>query len=87
MSATLERRLRGKWTRMNLAAKRGLVRVCDEWRGEDGFMEFRRWALANEWDPQRMSRRVIARRDPKGPWSEDNCYVGIRPVTSGKGMV
>ena len=45
------------------------ITVCDEWSGKDGFINFHRWAMDNNWRPGLTLDRI---NNDKG-YSPDNC--------------
>ena len=53
----------------NLYGGRGIT-VCDEWSGKDGFKNFHRWAMDNNWRPGLTLDRI----DNDKGYSPDNCH-------------
>lgn len=50
------------------------VCVCDEWKGEDGFINFRDWSVANGFDESVEAKYMtLDRIDVDGIYSPDNC--------------
>lgn len=47
---------------------RGII-VCDEWLGEDGYLNFKKWAYENGYD----DALTIERIDVNGGYNRDNC--------------
>ena len=45
--------------------------VCDEWSGENGYVNYRKWAYENGYDPD--DNKVLTRKDNSKPYSPDNC--------------
>lgn len=68
--------LQTRWKAMHQRAKaqkgnygKFSVCVCPEWSGEDGFENFRQWALSNGF----QRNLVLDRRNTYGQYSPDNC--------------
>ena len=53
----------------NLYGGRGIA-VCDEWSGKDGFKNFHKWAMSNNWRPGLTLDRI----DNDKGYSPDNCH-------------
>ena len=50
------------------------ITVCDEWRGKDGFNNFREWAMANGYNPNAPHGEcTLDRIDNDKGYSPDNC--------------
>jgi hypothetical protein len=45
--------------------------VCDEWSGENGYINYRKWAYENGYNPE--DNKVLTRNDNSKPYSPDNC--------------
>lgn len=45
------------------------IKICDEWMGENGFLNFREWALSNGY----ADNLSIDRKDVDGNYEPDNC--------------
>lgn len=56
------------------------ISVCEEWSGEDGFMNFYRWAIEHGWHPQPKGTATgdllsIERNDVDGNYCPENCTI------------
>lgn len=52
---------------------RGII-ICDEWLGDDGFLNFREWAYNNGYDENaKRGKCTIDRKDSNGNYCPENC--------------
>lgn len=50
------------------------IKVCDEWLGEDGYMNFRKWAYENGYDENAKTHHcTIDRINVNGDYCPENC--------------
>lgn len=56
------------------------IRVCEEWSGKDGFMNFYKWAIEHGWHPQPKGTAAgdylsIERNNVNGNYCPENCTI------------
>lgn len=65
---TMVNRCHGNHRNENMYQKNG-IKVCNEWRGEDGYERFEAWSLSHGYSPD----LVIDRIDTRGDYCPENC--------------
>lgn len=65
------------------------IKVCDEWLGKDGFINFYNWAIANGWKEIKTSKNYsklsIDRIDTNGIYEPSNCrFVSMKQQQNNK---
>ena len=57
------------------------IKICDEWLGENGYLNFSKWAKTNGYD-EKLS---IDRIDVNGNYEPSNCrWIGIKQQSNNK---
>jgi len=59
------------------------IKVCDEWQGENGFVNFMNWAMANGYSDDKSIDRI----DPNGNYDSSNCrWVDMQVQSRNRGV-